>query len=603
MLLIILTIALGAFISGIFVSYDMRREINTLTTANLRTSALVIATLLDPGWADSDSGIPMRQPNLERWSGILGVRITIIGTDGVVLADSSVSRSSLKILANHGDRPEVRAALSSGSGMDMRYSETTSEPYLYYALFDRTEGGNGYVIRCSLPMARYYFLVSRVRSSIIVSLIVAGITALVVGVIGARRVTRPIAMLIAASRASKEGERAAYPVGGTAEIEELSRTLKESAQTQARMMSDLRNERNELETIVQSAPCGLMLMDSDGTISCVNAALAPLLRESPDAAAGRSADGELRSPELMDLIASGRDGRSSETCFTFRHDGEERFYKARVIPTGTGELLVVLDDETERMRMEMARKSFVADAGHEFQTPLTSISAAAELLMAMDNSTADERAPYLTEIMRQRERMTSLVDDLLLLSRLESGVPTCESESFDLAQLCLEYIDDAKKRPQASDIEWSVSLPVGEVMFFGRRREIGRSISNLLDNAVKYTYKRYGENPGKSDKKGRISVSLDTDGMECVLHINDNGIGIPRNKLAGIFGRFERAELDRSRSEKSSGGYGLGLAIAKTAIESHGGRIDAESSADSTDFFVHLPITAEDSATTSGNRG
>jgi two-component system phosphate regulon sensor histidine kinase PhoR len=266
------------------------------------------------------------------------------------------------------------------------------------------------------------------------------------------------------------------------------------------------------------------------------------------------------------------------------------FFKARAIPTVTDEILVVLDDETERMRMETARKSFVADAGHEFQTPLTSISAAAELLSSMEGSTQEERAPYIEEIMRQRERMTALVDDLLLLSRLESGVPTCGDEPFDLTTLCREHVNDAIKSPLASGIEWSVSLPAEAFMFHGRRKEIGRSVSNLLDNAVKYTHKRFGvrrrSNPGD---KGRISVSLAREDGSYVLRVSDNGVGIPPGKLSDIFGRFERAEHDRSRGGEGGGGYGLGLAIAKTAIESHGGGIYARSSGGSTDFFARLP--------------
>jgi two-component system phosphate regulon sensor histidine kinase PhoR len=587
-LLIVLTIAMSAIASGFFVSHDVKREINSLTMDNLRTSVLVIAKLLDPGWADHGTEMPISQRELEGWAYVLGARITIIGTDGTVRADSSVPPDSLAALDNHRDRPEVSDALSGGAGVDMRRSETTREPYIYYALLDRTEGGDGYVIRCSLPQDRFYGMVSRVRGSIAASLLLAGAAALAVGIVGARRVTRPIRMLIAASRAAKEGKRAIYPAGGAAEIDELSRTLRESARAQSKMMSDLRDERNELETVVQSAPCGLMMLDAGGRISRVNVALAPLLREPPEDAAGRRADGALRSPELIELIASARDGgdgsagKSSETGFAFRHNGTELFFKARAVPTATGELLVVLDDETERKRMEMARKSFVADAGHEFQTPLTSISAAAELLASMPDSTHKERAPYIEEIARQRKRMTALVDDLLLLSRLESGVPTCQSEDFDLAELCRELVDDARKNPLASGIEWSVSLPGGRIAFNGRKKEIGRSISNLLDNAVKYTRKRF------AGSGGGITVSLAPEGAECVLHIGDNGIGIPRDKLAGIFGRFERAETDRSRGGESNGGYGLGLAIAKTAIESHGGRIDAKSSGDSTDFFVRL---------------
>jgi two-component system phosphate regulon sensor histidine kinase PhoR len=335
-----------------------------------------------------------------------------------------------------------------------------------------------------------------------------------------------------------------------------------------------------------------MLLDRDGKIICVNGVFAPLLRERANDLAGLGAAGELRSPELAGMIASAReDGAAGmrDLEFAFRRRGAEFFYKARVVPAGTGETLVVLDDETQRHMMETARKTFIADAGHEFQTPLASISAAAELLAEMDNSTAAERAPYLEEIKRQRERMTKLTDDLLLLSKLESGTPLEPSETFDLAALCGELVSDAMKSPMARDIEWDVELPPSQKIYFsGRRGEIMRSISNLLDNAAKYTRKRHG-----ASGNGRISVSLARSDGHCLISIRDNGTGISADRISRIFGRFERAEDDRSRGGERTGGYGLGLAIAKTAIESHGGGIEAHATPDGTEFIVTLPLAGD----------
>ncbi|MDR1965538.1 MAG: HAMP domain-containing histidine kinase, partial [Synergistaceae bacterium] len=510
-------------------------------------------------------------------------RITVIGPDGTVIADSSLTPAETGELDNHAGRPEVRDAMYGGSGMDRRYSETTREPYLYYAIAT----DSGYIVRCSFPLVRFYRMMSSARANIFMSLLVAGGCALFAGLIGARRITRPIVALTAAARASRNGEKASYPTEGTVEIRELSRTLAESSKAQARMMRDLDSERSQLETIVKSAPCGLMLLDAEGKIICVNSVFSTLLRDASASAPGLRAEGELRSPELTRLISEARVSGTSQKNFTFRHEGIEAFYKARAIPVGDGELLVVIDDETERRRMDAARKTFVADAGHEFQTPLTTISAAAELLASMEDSTAEERAPYIDEIMRQRERMTMLVDDLLLLSRLESGIPTCEPEVFELAEMCRSLAKEAMQNSLSANIEWGVDLPdAGGVFFEGRPGEIKRALSNLLDNSVKYVRKRYEEASG-----GKISLSLRAGGENCVLTIADNGIGIPRDKLDVIFGRFERAEGDRYRDGRKNSGYGLGLAIAKHAVESHGGRIDASSSAGATVFTVTLPRT------------
>ena len=579
-LLVTLTILIAMAVNWFIVSRDMKAELEIIVTENLRKSVSAFMKVaaeyerLHPG----DPEVPLEI--IKDWANTLGVRITIIANDGRVLGDSEADEHGTRPMDNHRNRPEIRGALETGTGIDRRYSEMTRVLYLYYAV--RTDGG--YIVRSAYPLSEYYFLLSNVRKDILVSLIIAGVFAMIAGITGARRITRPIRTLIKASRASRAGDRAVYPTEGTSEIMELSRALSESAITQAKMMDKLANERNQLETIVQNAPCGLMLLDDSRTIIRVNRFFAPLMRNKPRSALGTPADLELRSPELIKIITEAQDGGVCTDSFAYYQSGASTFYQARAVPIGTGDMLLVLNDETERKKMETARKAFVADAGHELQTPLAAISAAAELLAEMDNSDSSEREPFVKEIMRQRERMTVLVDDLLLLSRLESGTPLSKSRRFNFSEMCATLLSDAQKNPLAANISWSVDLSPNEIYFEGRREELGRVVSNLLDNAVKYVGKNF-----KGRQGGVVSFSLEESKEELVLRVEDNGIGIPQNKLNAIFGRFERVEEDRAREDNKTGGYGLGLAIAKHAAESHGGRIEAQSSEGSTVFAVTLP--------------
>lgn len=588
-ILTVATIALSMVVSWFAVSRDIRHEIDRITTADLARSAHVLMNAMgrDEGIASEYSAT--RREELVRWAELLGVRVSIIAPNGSVRADSVVRNEHLGELDSHLGRPEVRDALQNGYGIDRRYSETTREPYLYYALRvqEPASGEVSCVIRCSYPLSRFYVIVSSVRVRLLASLFTAGLVALAAGIVGVRRVTRPIRELTEAARANRGVGRVLYPRGGTVEIEELSSSMRESSDLQAQTMRELENERNQLETVVKSAPCGLMLVNSRGLIGCVNEVFAPLLREEPASAVGVRFDGMLRVHELVALIGRAGLGGAQEALFTFRYRGAERFYSARAIPAGADEVLVVLDDITERHRMEVSRKSFVADAGHEFQTPLASISLAAELLSDMEDSTAAEREPYLAEIRRQRERMTRLVDDLLLLSRLESGVPLSENESFDLAQVVAEEVEDTRRNLVSANIFWTMDVSeaaCGAYGISGRKSEIRRSISNLLDNAVKYTCKRYGNSPG-----GQISVRVSREGTDYAVRVSDNGVGIPAGEMHRIFGRFVRVEDDRARSGNRSGGYGLGLAIVRTSVESHGGSVSVESSPERTTFMVRLP--------------
>ena len=589
--LIVLTVTtsiLSIVLSWSIVSYDMSRQLDSILSDELSRDVNVFLNIL--ATSANQNPTPKNEliswDKLVRWSELMGARITVIAGDGTVIADSSIPYENISGLDNHLDRIEVRKALQDGFGLDKRYSETTREPYMYYAIKTTIENlpGSDYIIRCSMPLPRYYTLLSRIRFDIFTALLISAFISLLVGSFYLGRITQPIKELVEALKASRRGDRPSYPIGASLEIDELSMSMRESAETQAKIMNDLLNERNHLETVVRSAPCGLMLVDSQGLVSCFNGMISPLLRYEPDPNDDNMADGLLRVPELINILVNARNGVRDSVEFTVRNRGIERFYTAVAIPVVGEEVLLVIDDITERHRMEEARKSFVADAGHEFQTPLTSISVAAELLLGMDESTPDEREPYITEIMRQRERMTMMVDDLLLLSRLESGLPASKSERFDLANLVEDKVAEAQKLPKASKLEWDINIP-DSLMFEGQKNELERSVSNLLDNAVKYTHARYQEELG-----GMVCVTLMMQNNDLVLRIKDNGIGIPMNSMNQIFGRFERAGQDRSRTNDSTGGYGLGLAIAKSAIESHHGSINVECVDGFTTFTVSLPI-------------
>lgn len=581
---------IGLLSSLIIVSRSIRIDVDRMTKGDLAMDAALVADMLRLHGEPAPGAPPIPEQELSRWAKMLHTRITLIAPDGRVLADSEVPYAELGALDNHRDRVEVREAMETGKGTDRRYSETTRGLYLYYAVKISGEGTGGVrVVRCSMPMSHYFRQLSRMRFNVIAALLAAAAVAFATGAVGVGRVTRPIRLLTRTVRAARRGEAVRYPHGDFLEIDELSGALRENAAEQARMLEELEDERGNLLTVVRYAPCGLLLADADGIVSCVNGQFAPMLRGNPDSAVGVQAGGALRNSELVELLSRTLqcpDGDvGEEVKITLRRGKAEQFFEARAVRAGRREVLLILNDVTERRMAEDARKSFVADAGHEFQTPLASISAAAELLLGMEDSSQTEREPYLREILRQRERLTLLADDLLLLSRLESGVPTGEAERFDLAEVVSAEVGEMEKSARAEKLEWSAEISPC-VPILGRRAEIRRAVSNLLDNAVKYTAKRYGDAPG-----GKITVTLAAEGQYCSLSVTDNGVGIPSGEVGRIFGRFERAERHRAREGKDAGGYGLGLAIAKTVIESHDGTICAETKDGLTTFCVTLPLS------------
>ncbi|MEV6166549.1 ATP-binding protein [Streptomyces sp. NPDC052052] len=228
----------------------------------------------------------------------------------------------------------------------------------------------------------------------------------------------------------------------------------------------------------------------------------------------------------------------------------------------------------ERQRTEERMRRFLTDAGHELRTPLASIAGYAELM----NRGTGKMAPELAwrRVSAQSARMTGLVEDLLLLARLDEGRPLRTSE-VNVATLVAEAVWDA--RAAGSDHDWQVALRLdAPLSISGDQARLHQVLANLLTNARTHTP------PGT-----RITVIVEATAAQCVVRVRDNGPGIPRELLPSVFERFTRADASRSRTARSDGGTGLGLAIAAAITQAHGGRIEVRSEPGDTEFTVTLP--------------
>ncbi|MBS1672423.1 MAG: HAMP domain-containing protein [Actinobacteria bacterium] len=234
-----------------------------------------------------------------------------------------------------------------------------------------------------------------------------------------------------------------------------------------------------------------------------------------------------------------------------------------------------------RQRNEERMRQFVADASHELRTPLSSIRGYSELsLRALGRSGAPEDPATasahtaLERIQAQSLRMTSLVEDLLLLARLEEGRELTLS-TVDLSRLAIEGVADA--RPTAPDHEWEIDVPEEPVELIGDLGRLQQVVTNLLANARTHT-------PAGT----HITIEVDRDGSEAVLRVRDDGPGIDPGVREELFSRFARGDRSRNRA---TGGSGLGLSITKAIVESHGGTVAVQSEPGATVFTVRLPTT------------
>lgn len=227
-----------------------------------------------------------------------------------------------------------------------------------------------------------------------------------------------------------------------------------------------------------------------------------------------------------------------------------------------------------RQESETKVRQFVADASHELRTPLTAIRGYTELLRMTENFTEDGRKS-LARVQSQSERMTTLVEDLLLLARLDEGQPVKVTD-VDLTQLVIETVSDEKV--MAPDHIWQLQLPGEPITVRGDATQLHQVLANLLSNARKHT------DPGTTVVAG---VMLSADGS-AVVTVTDNGPGIPQDFQSRIFSRFARADAARSGSEGTSG---LGLSIVDSIVAAHGGSVEVTSRPGRTEFALRLPTT------------
>jgi len=254
--------------------------------------------------------------------------------------------------------------------------------------------------------------------------------------------------------------------------------------------------------------------------------------------------------------------------------------------------LFVLHDVTRQKRLERVRKEFVANVSHELRTPLSVIKGYVETLVDGQEGVAPEdRARFLLTIQRHTERLNSILEDLLLLSRLESVTPGLKPEAHDPAALVRSVIDDYRARAESAGHPLTLHEEGGADLHSPIPLDplrVSQVLGNLLDNALRHT-----------PRGARIDVSLRSAGDEIQVSVRDTGPGIPAADLPHIFERFYRVDKGRSRD---TGGTGLGLSIVKHIVQLHGGRVWAESTPGSGSVFhCTLPRRGEGAGGSGGS--
>jgi two-component system phosphate regulon sensor histidine kinase PhoR len=250
--------------------------------------------------------------------------------------------------------------------------------------------------------------------------------------------------------------------------------------------------------------------------------------------------------------------------------------------TDSDNFIVVIQDITEAIKYEQLRKDFVANVSHELRTPLTFIKGYVEALRGIIGKNADKTEEFLKVIERNIQQLTNLVEDLLELSRLESRQGIVRIRSTDINKLIEQVIETFKPAISKKNHNVITKIPADIMKFHADPDLLGKAISNLIGNAIKYT-----------SENGQITIEVKQREANMEIEITDNGIGMAEEDLPRIFERFYRADKSRSRE---MGGTGLGLAIVKHIVQLHHGEISVQSKLGSgSKFIITLPIIPPDS--------
>lgn len=525
-----------------------------------RTARLIGEDLRDTPFSDSLA---------DRLGEITDLRVTLISSDGTVLGDSEVDPDRLPEIENHADRPEVAAALRGTVGHDTRASETIALRLLYVAVPD----GHG-AVRVATPLAGVQEFLTRTSQVAAGSAILALILAAVLTGLLHRFRIAPVERLASVLRELGDGDLGRRAgISGRGELASLGRSIDDMAGRIEQRISSLEHERTELTTVFERLDTALAVVGAQGQVRRVNPAFETWF--------GRR---EIEGHRLASLFRDPRNREAMESALAgleSRHESElgSRTVLVSALPLDEG-ALVAIQDVTRTRQLEGVRRDFVANVSHELKTPITSLRGFAEALA--DGDLPDEQASEFTDrILANVERMQVLIDDLLDLSRIESGVwkpdpaEWSADDLIDAAWASLQPVPANRKITLAREIPKSLRLRAD-------RDALVQVLCNLLDNAVRYT-----------PDGGSVRVRARREGGHVRVEVADDGPGIPSGQLERVFERFYRADAGRSRQ---AGGTGLGLSIVKHIVAAHGGRtgIDSELGRGTTVWFT-IPDTGDNS--------
>ena len=500
---------------------------------------------------------------------IVNSRVTIIDSTGRVIIDSDISANKIPLMDNHINRPEVQDAIATKWGQNYRKSDTIKRR-LFYTAFPIQNKGK---ITGFLRLAYYARDFEQSMNKLLILMVAANIIGMATLFVAAfylgTMVTMPILKIVRTAKTIAAGDLdCSFPVNRKDEVGTLASILNKLTERLKSQIKQLSNERSKLQDILVNLDIGIIVIDQDKKILNVNSEVFRILDLNGFEIEHKNLVEILQAEPLLTAIDKTlNEGNKESGEFVCSRDERKIFLSYVITPFFISEekingALIQLQDISELKTLEAIRRDFVANASHELKTPLTTIIGYAETLHEGAAENPGSRTKFIRKILEQSQRLEFLVQDLLMLSKMEREEPL-QLKFCQLSPMIREIVDDFNEKSMQKNIKMNVTGP--ENLNLKMDEEGIRVVfNNLLDNAIKYT-----------PNNGSISIRVsEKENDKVKIEIIDTGIGIETKYHDRIFQRFYRIDKARSRA---MGGTGLGLAIVKHIVERHGSNIHIHS--------------------------
>ena len=559
MLVFIVMLISGTFILMTLEKQEMKKAEEELKKTAVYIDEQIIKEYSDPNQFQEGFSDLFMRGNLRDIQG------NILDSSGKTIASTVSTDKSLFLEYNNSTVISALSGTESFNDDDrnLDFGSSTVKQWINYAYPVTDEDSQvKYVIYVQMDSSAINESMEKIRTTILISVLLAMILAAFMSLIFANTITEPIALLTKRAKQLAKGDLEQHIiVKSNDEIGQLTRSFNYMARELRKTVSEMSKEKNKLEIILHNMTDGILAFDDIGIVVHANSVCCDILETEKK---------DITLENFLDRVKVDKADIVPNIIIEVMMTSKGRFIAVNIVPYSNSSkervdgIVVVFQDITKQKKLDDMRKQFVANVSHEVKTPLAAIMGAAETLLDGAIDDKDFAMDFLNTIMNAAKRMKVLSDDLLELSRLDS-----KKMQFNMTEIDLrEFVHDgvklnriaAQNKNQKVILERTSEKPM---IIYGDNNRLNQVMDNIISNSVKY-----------SPENTEIKVSLYEENGKYCIAIEDSGMGIPKEDLSRIFERFYRVDKARSRT---MGGNGLGLSIAVEIMEAHGGKIVASS--------------------------